>query len=860
MSAQKAARKSCILLCVLVAVVSSISMGVVEPNDIVTMAYSTSVMVNEASQNCWGEAFRRNSTDNTAYEQAQQLIVELDECQIVAYDVNSIPQYSSTPVYIDLEVDDLFLEWDENDGDHLSKTFTFDGGYVEDSNCEYARVTVTDEDVLKWTLYRVTESGTLRITGTGTNEHDAIHLQRNYLDFTKVADVNECVSPLDTFEYQICYNNDTIFTYDNAFIIDWLPDDVEYPAGQDTYVVDGNDLVFVAGDSNYNEEEHYYVWEIGTISPDDANCVSIEVQVKEYVEPGSILHNVAELWADDGDYLIARDVNDLTICCWDEDPNILYVDEKAKGYNIGTSWINAYTDLADALERATYSKCSENFIIYVAQGTYDPNETEDNSFVLPDGCSVYGGFKTGGCSFEDRNPKKYKTVLTGLIDGNNIPDVDIIVTMGDETLLDGFTVTQSDTYAIYGNEIDCSIENCMITQNLGYGIRVINGDLLVKWCQIKSNEFYGVRHSGDGYNLIIENSQILRNRQYGIHCLQSTPIIKNSVISESDLANEGLQGIRILNPWDNPVLHNNTIANNKAEGISFVDSVNTPKKYPDLQNCIIYYNNKGGGNQLAGLNADEVANFCCIQDCNTLNTNNFNHIPEFAYVIDPNGTPDPNNYHLAADSFCKDLGNPSLTYTSQVDMDDDNRVSGNYVDIGADEVDCEDVHHDLDWNADGIVNMYEFSVLSAAWLSRDPNDPTLPTDPNFIDPNDFIGWNPKCDLHEDYTIDISDLMVLCEDDPETWLWVACWKDIDSTVIESTQMSSMAMNSLFFSADAFSLETTAIEEVESEVSSDTVIQILLFLDDVIADEPDNVADIQDMRAVLMDELKAILSEE
>ena len=251
-----------------------------------------------------------------------------------------------------------------------------------------------------------------------------------------------------------------------------------------------------------------------------------------------------------------------------------------------------------------------------------------------------------------------------------------------------------------------------------------------------------------------------------------------------------------------------------------------------------------------------------------MNTNNFNHVPEFAYEVDPNGTPDPNNYHLAADSFCIDLGSDSLDYSNQVDMDDDSRVSGNYVDIGADEVDCDDVYHELDWNADGIVNLHEFSALSAAWLSRDPNDPSLPTDPNFIDPNDFIGWNPKCDLDNDYQVDIADLMVLCESEPnQNWLWVACWKDIDSTVIEATQSSSMAMSTMSLSMTSFSFESTTevveveeIESTESEVSSETLIDIILFLDDVIEEGSDNVENIEELRAILADDLIAILSEE
>ena len=85
--------------------------------------------------------------------------------------------------------------------------------------------------------------------------------------------------------------------------------------------------------------------------------------------------------------------------------------------------------------------------------------------------------------------------------------------------------------------------------------------------------------------------------------------------------------------------------------------------------------------------------------------------------------------------------------------------------IGADEVySCDDdlseddIYKSLDWNADGVINLVEFSEFSAAWLSHDPNEFT---DPNFIDPNDSINWNDKCNIvttgDSTYVIDLADM-------------------------------------------------------------------------------------------------------
>ena len=67
----------------------------------------------------------------------------------------------------------------------------------------------------------------------------------------------------------------------------------------------------------------------------------------------------------------------------------------------------------------------------------------------------------------------------------------------------------------------------------------------------------------------------------------------------------------------------------------------------------MYYN--GGTSQFAELNPDAVADCCCIQDCNELNTTNINVAPGFAYTTEPNNVPVVGNYHLAYNSPCVDI-------------------------------------------------------------------------------------------------------------------------------------------------------------------------------------------------------------
>jgi hypothetical protein len=116
----------------------------------------------------------------------------------------------------------------------------------------------------------------------------------------------------------------------------------------------------------------------------------------------------------------------------------------------------------------------------------------------------------------------------------------------------------------------------------------------------------------------------------------------------------------------------------------------------------------------------------------------------------------------------------------------------------ADEVDCDMVYHPLDWNADGVVNMEEFSLFSRAWLTHDPNDPHIPAG---VDPNDLARWNRKCNLDGDYDIDLADLMIFADYRNANWLWTACWR---------TALQQMHMNAMIPSTPTMGLTTESLD--------------------------------------------------
>ena len=166
---------------------------------------------------------------------------------------------------------------------------------------------------------------------------------------------------------------------------------------------------------------------------------------------------------------------------------VVYVAANAQGFNNGTSWSSAMTNLKLAMQRA--SDISE---IWVAKGIYYPATVDTpgapraSSFILKkNGAPLYGGFAGTETLREQRNWKVNESVLSGDIGkkGDSTDNAFHVLIGADSALLDGFTITggnaDSDTSlisycdscggAMINVQSSPRIINCKFTRNYAKG-------------------------------------------------------------------------------------------------------------------------------------------------------------------------------------------------------------------------------------------------------------------------------------------------------------------------------------------------------------------------------------------------------
>lgn len=259
---------------------------------------------------------------------------------------------------------------------------------------------------------------------------------------------------------------------------------------------------------------------------------------------------------------------------------VIYVDGHATGsVHDGTSWAKAYTNLQDALNKAASTPGGDQ--IWIAQGTYVPtkvyspngvtggalgiNDSHLKTFNLPDGVSLYGGFKAGMMSLSQRNPDKYVTILSGDLSGNDITNTSDpgytasradnvwhVVTMANDISYTGGTARLDGLSIVEGNAVgpeQSPFFTPVLGNNYDYGGGMyINFDSHVT---INHVTFSGNFAASDGGGLWSNNSDLLVN---------DSTFLNNSAIARAG----ALEGWSTFGGPDHTMTINHTLFKNNS--------------------------------------------------------------------------------------------------------------------------------------------------------------------------------------------------------------------------------------------------------------------------------------------------------
>ncbi|MBN1816661.1 MAG: right-handed parallel beta-helix repeat-containing protein [Sedimentisphaerales bacterium] len=397
----------------------------------------------------------------------------------------------------------------------------------------------------------------------------------------------------------------------------------------------------------------------------------------------------------------------------------IYVDSQAAGANNGSSWLNAFQQMSDALE-ASIAVQNE---IWVAQGTYRPapaGGSPSETFTIKGITTLFGGFPAGGGAWEDRDPGTYETILSADLNGDDQPGFTnrtdngwhVLKAVGPQIVLDGFTIrggqAEGSNYEQqYGAGLYCTSANLLVRQcrfvdnfaagrgagvylwpettatfeqcrlegnhagQLGGGM-VSYGTTTIRSCVFEGNSTVVNGGGFWGKAQFIERSRFFRNMAQdndggGIYSIASIALVQCLLASNQA---EGAGGGIYACDSDMTVV-NCTIAANRAgrQGGLIVD-----EGHATLMNSIFWGNEdqSGTGQEAQLFLANGQADFCCIQgwtgQCEGMGTIDVDPLfvnagQDDFHLKSAGGRWDPHIEDWVQDtqtSRCVDAGNPGM--------------------------------------------------------------------------------------------------------------------------------------------------------------------------------------------------------
>lgn len=521
----------------------------------------------------------------------------------------------------------------------------------------------------------------------------------------------------------------------------------------------------------------------------------------------------------------------IVLLSFSSSADIIYVDVNTPNDNDGSNWANAYKYLQDALADANSN--SDINEIWVAQGIYtpdcnsaDPNGTgnREASFQLINDVTFKGGYAGYGSPDPNkRNIELYETILSGDLDGNDVPVLDStsllteptrtensyhVVTgknVNANTIIDGFTIKSGNAAidswphehggGIFFNSSNCAVNNCIFVENSATYGGGIAGNVACDYLRITNCTFLrnGAKKNGGGIDLYQSDYVVVANCIFignfgitnggGMSIVDSQSSTLTNCIFSGNSELEGTHGGgALINIWgSSPTIANCTFCGNSASSkggaiANFDDS-------PIVSNCILWDNIAPTQPQI---DSSTTVTYSNVQG-GWPGLGNIQVNPRF---VDPgywddNETPtDTNddfwvdgNYHLksagwrwdsvrkrwhydVATSRCIDAGNPGSSLAGEI-------------------LAVPDDPNNI-WGQNLRINMGAYGGTAEA--SIPPYDWALLSDINNNGTVDFIDWawfaslwlqsgdESFADFNRDSSVDINDLDLLTSD----WMNYTTW--------------------------------------------------------------------------------------
>ncbi|HZM02626.1 MAG TPA: choice-of-anchor Q domain-containing protein, partial [Candidatus Saccharimonadales bacterium] len=373
--------------------------------------------------------------------------------------------------------------------------------------------------------------------------------------------------------------------------------------------------------------------------------------------------------------------------------SVIYVNSQAARGGNGSSWSNAFANLADAFGSGN---CSD---IWIAAGTYAVTNDLNGSTATPslqEGMRLFGGFAGTETSLAQRNPAANPTILMA---ASAAPALEAVGGVDNATVVDGLTFTGGvNTPGFLVSASSPLIQNCVFTGNSDGAIASQAGaSPTVVNCSFTNNAgsaaASALAASPSFVNCVFAGNQSPRGQNGGaidaesgssvslaqcifsnnatgaaggaLYLNQSAALVASCLI----VNNSANTGGAIAGSGATLVLVNDTVAQNSASsggGISISGAA-------CVTNSILWNNGPGESSQLSG-NAI-VAN-SCIEGLNQFAGNN--NIPYDPLFVNAAG----NVFTLQSGSPCVDTG-LNTDAPAGPDLGGAPRIQGFSVDMGA---------------------------------------------------------------------------------------------------------------------------------------------------------------------------------